>query len=115
MPVEEVMKRMEKPWGLLQALRGDWPDYGLEREQSDIERRLETALLFLRFAAEFRNSTEQISELLVQISMMTENKKLEITKEDGDLIIKKESKGKSKIIRISAFRDKITGLPSRET
>ncbi len=115
MPVEEVWRRMGEPWGLKQALRGELPDYRLEREQSEIEDRLEGALAIIGMMELFQNSPEQISELLVQISMMTENKKLEITKEDGELIIKKESKGKTKIIRIPAFREKITGLPSRET
>ena len=39
MPVEEVLQRLEKPWGLKQALRGQWPDYRLSREQSDAEAR----------------------------------------------------------------------------
>ena len=115
MPVEEVRRRIVEPWGLKQELRGEWPDYKLEREQSEIEDRLEGALAIICVMELFQNSPEQISELLVQISMMTENEKLEITKEDGELIIKKESKGKTKIIRIPAFREKITELPSRET
>ncbi len=110
MPVEEVIKRMGKPWGLIQFLRGQWPNPGLEREQSDIEMRLEEALWFLRFAAEFRNTPEQISQLLVELSMMTENKKLEITKEGGELIIKRVGKKGSKTMRIPAFKEKIEGL-----
>ena len=48
MQVEEVRKRLQRPWGLKQALRGQWPDYGLEREQGDIEARLNGALWFIR-------------------------------------------------------------------
>ncbi len=115
MPVEEVIKRMQKPWGLVQYLRGQWPNPRLEREQSDIEMRLEEALWLLRFAAEFRNTSEQMSQLLVELSMMTENKKLEITKEVGELIIKRVGKKGSKTIRIPAFKERIEGLPPPKT
>ncbi len=114
-PVEEVIKRMGKPWGLVQYLRGQWPDPRLERAQTDIERRLEGALWFFHFADKFGNTPEQISELLVELSMMTENKKLEITKEGGELIIKREGEKGSKIIRIPGFKEKIEGLPPPKT
>ena len=81
MPVEEVIKRMGKPWGLVRYLRGQWPNPRLAREQSDIERRLEGALWFLHFADKFGNTPEQICELLVELSMMTEKMKMEVTKE----------------------------------
>ncbi len=115
MPVEEVIKRMGKPWGLVQYLRGQWPNPRLSREQSDVERRLSGSLWFLHFADMFKNNLEQISELLVELSMMTENKKLEVTKEGGELIIKREDKKGSKTIRIPAFKEHIEGLPSPET
>jgi len=115
MPVEEVILRMGRPWGLVQYLRGEWPDPRLEREQSDIERRLSGALWFLHFADKFRNTPEQICELLVELSMMTENTKLEVTKEGGELIIKREGKKRSKTIRIPAFKEQIEGLPSPKT
>ena len=107
MPVEEVIKRMQRPWGLIQYLRGQWPNHRLAREQSSIEMRLETALWFLRFAEEFQNTPEQISQLIMEISMMTDNKKLEITKEGGELIIKREGEKGSKTIRIPAFKKRI--------
>ena len=92
-PIGEVIKRMQKPWGLLQALRGEWPDYGLEREQSDVEARLKGGLRFMRIAQLFHNSPKELAELLQQIVMLKENVKLEITKKDGQLIVKKEEKG----------------------
>ena len=100
---------------MIQFLRGHWPNHKLEGEQSYIEMRLETALLFVRFAEEFRNTPEQISQLLVEITMMTENKKLEITKEDGELIIKREGEKGSKTIRIPGFKEKTEGLPLSKT
>lgn len=41
MPVQEVIRRLQRPWGLKQALRGQWPDNWLKREQSDAEARLQ--------------------------------------------------------------------------
>jgi len=100
MPVEEVIKRMQKPWGLKQALRGEWPDYGLEKEQSDVEARLKGALWFMRIARLFQNSPKELAELLRQIIMLKENAKLEIIKIDGQLICKKEEKGKLKTVKL---------------
>ena len=115
MPVEEVIKRLGRPWGLIQWLRGQWPNPRLEREQSGIETRLSTALWFVHFADLCRNTPDQISWLLAELSTMTENKKLEVTKEGGVLIIKCEGKTGSRTIRIPAFKEKIEGLPPPET
>ena len=115
LPVEEVAWRMGRPWGLLQYLRGKWPNPGLEKAQSSMETRLETALWFVNFTAQFGNDPEQISQLLVELSMMTENKKLIVTKEDEKLVIKSEDKKDSKTIEIPAFKEKIEGLPSSKT
>ena len=49
MSEEEVLKRLEKPWGLKQLLMGRWPDYRQEREQSEAELRLRAALRFIDF------------------------------------------------------------------
>ena len=89
MPVEEVIKRIQKPWGLKQALRGDWPDYGLEREQSEVEDRLEGALCIICMMELFQNSPEQLANLLLQITTLTDGAKLEITREGRKLIVKK--------------------------
>ena len=121
MPEEEVIWRMRRPWGLLQYLRGQWPDQGLQKAQTAAEERLETALWFVQFIKQFRNDPEQISDLLVELSMMNENKKLTVTKEDGKLIIKIEDKKEgedtkaTKTIELPAFKEKIEGLKTRET
>lgn len=47
MSVEEVKERMLRPWGLKQALRGQWPDYRLEKTQSEVEAR--RPLIFQQF------------------------------------------------------------------
>ena len=100
MPVEEVRERMLKPWGLKQALRGEWPDYVLEREQSDVEARLKGGLRFMRIAELFHKSPKELAELLLQIITLTENAKLEIIRTEGQLIVLKEAKGKLTTIKL---------------
>ena len=94
MPVEEVIKRLQRPWGLKQALRGQWPDYWLEREQSDVEARLQGALSHIRLAESFQNSPKELAELLLQLTILKENTRLEITKQDGQLVCKIEKRAR---------------------
>jgi hypothetical protein len=47
MSEEEVMERLDRPWGLKQLLMGKWPDHRREREQSEAELRLRAALRFI--------------------------------------------------------------------
>ena len=93
MPFEEVIKRMQKPWGLQQALRGQLPDYRLEREQSEIEARLNGGLGFMQMGKLFQKSPKELAELLQQIVMLPENTRLEITRKDKHLICKKGEEG----------------------
>ena len=44
MPEEEVIARLQKPWGLKQLLMGKWPNYAREERKSRAESRLEAAL-----------------------------------------------------------------------
>lgn len=45
MSEEEIMERLEKPWGLKQQLlMGKWPNHRQEREQIEAEIRLRVAL-----------------------------------------------------------------------
>jgi hypothetical protein len=53
MPPPEVVSRLEKPWGLLGAMRGDWPNYRLERQRTELENRLLAALEVIRFCEVF--------------------------------------------------------------
>ena len=50
---EEVFARTEKPWGLLQAAKGKWPNYRLERQRTEIEERLLAALEVVKFCEVF--------------------------------------------------------------
>jgi len=49
----EVISRMQKPWGLMQAMKGRWPNYKIERERTEIEDRLLAALEVVKFAELF--------------------------------------------------------------
>ena len=45
---EEVIDRIQKPWGLLRAMKGEWPDYRLERQRTGLEERLLREPLYYR-------------------------------------------------------------------
>ena len=53
MSIEEVVTRALKPWGLMQALKGHWPDYRLKEMQSEIENRLLAAIEVVKLAEVF--------------------------------------------------------------
>ena len=40
MPWEEVINRLSKPYGLMAAMKGEWPNYRLDRQQTKIEEHL---------------------------------------------------------------------------
>ena len=65
---DEVVAGMQKPWGLMEALKGRWPDYSLERERTEIESRLLAALAILKFVEIFRQKDPQfVRETLMKI------------------------------------------------
>jgi len=49
MSQEEVIERLEKPWGLKQLIMGKWPNYAREKHQSEEESRLEAALWLVSY------------------------------------------------------------------
>ena len=65
---EEVITHMQRPWGLLQALKGRWPNLSLERERSEIESRLMAGLEVVKFAEMFGQKNPQfVRETLMEI------------------------------------------------
>ncbi len=73
MPREEVIDRIQKPWGLLQAMKGEWPDYRLEKQRTGLEERLLAALEVIRFADRFGHTEprlvmETLRELMIDKS-----------------------------------------------
>lgn len=68
MPPQEVVTRLEKPWGLLGAMRGDWSNYRLERRRTELENRLLAALEVVRFAKLFgQRDPNFVRETLMKI------------------------------------------------
>lgn len=67
MSEEEVMERLEKPWGLKQLLMGKWPDHRQEREQSEAELRLRAALRFIDFMETGGVPPEKILDQLLKM------------------------------------------------
>jgi hypothetical protein len=67
MSEEEVMERLEKPWGLKQLLMGKWPDHRQEREQSEAELRLRATLRFIDFMETGGVPPEKILDQLLKM------------------------------------------------
>jgi hypothetical protein len=60
MSTDEVVTRMLYSWGLLQAMKGEWPDYRLERQRTEIEDRLLAALEIVNFADKVGGTDPQL-------------------------------------------------------
>ena len=68
MDPEEVVARMQKPWSLHQAMLGEWPDYRLDKQRTEIEDRLLAALKVIKFAKIFGQKDPQfVRETLMKI------------------------------------------------
>ena len=90
-PSEDIIVRIQKPWGIEQLTRGELPDNKLVRLQSEKEARLEAALRLIYFTEQiFRNSPKQVHQLMSDIMTLNDKTKLEIQKIDGQIMIKKE-------------------------
>ena len=88
---EDIMVRMQKPWGIEQLTRGELPDNKLARLQSEKEVRLEAALRLIYFAERLcRNSPEQNKRLITEIVTIKDNTTLIISKIKGQITIRKE-------------------------
>ena len=64
MSVEEVLWRLQRPWGLKQLLLGEWPDYVREARQSEAEARLLAAVRIVRFNELFGVTPDRQREIL---------------------------------------------------
>lgn len=67
MSEEEVMERLQKPWGLKQLLMGKWPNYSREKGRTRAENRLQAALELIRFSEVAGVSSERIAQELHRI------------------------------------------------
>ena len=57
---EEVIMRLQRPWGLKQLLLGKWPNYIKEERRSQAESRLEAALNIVRFVEHSGMTPEKV-------------------------------------------------------
>jgi len=60
MSPEEIVTRMQYSWGLLQAMKGEWPNYRLERQRTEIEDRLLAALEIVNFSDKVGHTDPQL-------------------------------------------------------
>lgn len=90
-PQEQVIVRMEKPWGILNLSKGLLPDDTLYLMQSEAEDRLEAALRLIYLGEQvFHNSPEQVKQLIWDIITLKNNTKLVVQKAEGQVLIRKE-------------------------
>ncbi len=80
MSPEEVVRRMGKPWGLLQAMKGEWPNYRLDKKRSDIEDRLLAALQVIQFADKFGHNDPQMVRETLERLMIDRREQLPVTR-----------------------------------
>jgi len=100
LPVEAVQKRMLEPWGLLQLLRGEPASDRFKKEQHANEARMRAALNIMRLMGKFYNTPEEIAELFLQINLLGEGTTLELSKKDGQLVIKKVENNKITTLKL---------------
>ena len=67
MSVEEVLRRLERPWGLKQLLMGEWPDYAREARQSEAESRLLAGLEIVHVIEFWGLTPERQREVLKRV------------------------------------------------
>ncbi|MFC2003853.1 hypothetical protein ACFLV4_07955 [Chloroflexota bacterium] len=88
---QDIIVRIQKPWGIEQLTRSELPDNKLVRLQSEKEVRLEAALRLIFFGERLcRNSPEQNNRLLAEIIALKDNTTLTISKLKGQIMIRKE-------------------------
>ena len=89
---EQIILRMQKPWGISQLVKGELPGNKLVRVQNENEERLKAALDLIYFGERVcRNSPEQIKRLLQEIVNLEDNTMLMISKIKGQIIIRKKN------------------------
>jgi len=67
MSEEEVVERLQRPWGLHKLLRGQWPNYVEEQEKTNAEARLGAAVELLRIYEISGIPLEEIARVLDQL------------------------------------------------
>ncbi|MFC1968806.1 hypothetical protein ACFLVX_05440 [Chloroflexota bacterium] len=88
---EQIVHRMQKPWGLMRLAKGELLVNKLRKVQSRIENRLEAALSLINFGEKVsQNSPGQVKQIIWDIIAMKDNTMLIIQKTNGQVVIRKE-------------------------
>lgn len=88
---EFITIRMQKPWGIEQLTSAKLPDNKLARIQSEKEVRLEAALRLIYLGEQFfKNSPDQVKQLIYDIVTLKDNTRLVIQKGGGRVLVRKE-------------------------
>lgn len=88
---EQIILRMQKPWGITGLSKGELPDNRLYRKQSEAEGRLEAALRLIYLGEQvFHNNPEQVKQLIWDIITLKNNTRLVIQKTKGRVLVRKE-------------------------
>jgi hypothetical protein len=87
----QIIRRMQKPWGVWSLSKGELPDNRLYRIRSEMEFRLEAALRLIYLAnTNCWNSPEQMNQFLAEILTLENNSQLVISKIEGQIAMRKE-------------------------
>ena len=88
---QDIILRIQKPWGIMRLTKGELPDNKLERSRSEVEDRLEGALRLIYLAENiYRNSPKHINRFFNEILTLENNTSLIISKVKGQIMIRKE-------------------------
>ena len=88
---QDIILRLQKPWGIMRLTKGELPDKKLERSRNEAEERLEGALRLMYFTENiFRNPPRQIGRFIYEILTLTDNTAVTISKAKGKIMIRKE-------------------------
>ncbi|MFC2018668.1 hypothetical protein ACFLU4_01760 [Chloroflexota bacterium] len=91
-PPEDIIARIQKPWGIEQLTIERLPNKKLATLQSTKEARLNAALKLIYFGERlYENSPEQDIRLITEIVTLDDNTTLTISKIEGQITIRKES------------------------
>jgi len=88
---QDIILRIQKPWGITTLSKGELPDKRLYRIQSEMEGRLEAALRLIYLGEHIlHNSPKQAKQLIWDIVTLANNTRLVIQKVGGQVIVEKE-------------------------
>ena len=89
---QDIVLRLQKPWGIMRLTKGELPDNRLERSRSEAEELLEGALRVINFVQQFYgNSPKMIKRLITELITLRDNTTLTISRVKGQIEITKNS------------------------